>query len=275
MAMLFMDPELMELMQDFYVLTGIRVVLFDDGFNEITSYPSGEEIFCTCMRKNRSFEDKCIASDRHAFEECRRSRSLYLFKCHAGLREAAVPLIDGERIIGYMIFGQISDDKNREEFLKRMTELAADYGAEDGAYALIRKIKYRNERQLLAAAKLLEACTAYIRLKELVRPSGRQLIDLIDRFIEQHISEDISVDRICAELGLSRTGLYESVRPYVDGGIAAYVKSRRLEEAKRLIKTTELPIAEIAEAVGFSDYNYFLRCFKKKYGIPSKRLRGS
>ena len=57
MALLLESTELTALMQDFYVLTGIRIVLFDEGGCELLSYPTGEESFCSCMRKNPDFED--------------------------------------------------------------------------------------------------------------------------------------------------------------------------------------------------------------------------
>ena len=110
-------------------------------------------------------------------------------------------------------------------------------------------------------------------LKELVTPSGKRLIDAIDRFIEEHIGEPLDVARICEAFSISRTRLYDTLRPYTDGGIAGYLKRKRLEHAKNLIRTTSLSIPEIASASGFSDYNYFLRLFKKAYGVSSKAMR--
>ena len=120
---------------------------------------------------------------------------------------------------------------------------------------------------------ILEACTEYIRLKELVKPTGQQLIDAIALYIDEHIGETIDVERICTAFRISRTRLYDSLRPFVDGGIAAFVKQRRLLKAKELIENTTLPIDRIADAVGFGDYNYFLRVFKQTYGVSSGKLR--
>lgn len=48
-------------------------------------------------------------------------------------------------------------------------------------------------------------------------------------------------------------------------------KSKRLLKAKELLQATDMSVAEIATAVGFSDYNYFLRAFKKAFGISPKK----
>ena len=102
---------------------------------------------------------------------------------------------------------------------------------------------------------------------------GQQLIDSLSSYVDEHMSEDIDVSRVCEALHVSRTRLYESLRPYVKGGVADFVKQRRLLKAKELITSTDLPISAIAEAVGFADYNYFLRVFKQVYGVSSGNLR--
>jgi len=63
------------------------------------------------------------------------------------------------------------------------------------------------------------------------------------------------------------------MQQYTSGGVANFIRKKRLEKAKLLIKTTEMKIPEISNAVGFSDYNYFLRVFKKQFGISPKKYR--
>ena len=47
----------------------------------------------------------------------------------------------------------------------------------------------------------------------------------------------------------------------------------RINKAKELLKTTSLSLAEISEAVGFNDYFYFIKKFKKEVGVtPGKYL---
>lgn len=273
MPLTIQDGELLELMEDFYVLTGIRLALFDEYHTELASYPQGGEGFCARMRQNEAFDCRCRESDEESFCRCRRTGSMHIYQCHAGLIEATVPICEDGRIIAYMMLGQITDRKNREELYAELSDLCRTYGVEEDMSTKIRKIKYRNERQIRAASKILDACTEYIRLKEIVKPSGEQLIGAIRRFVDSHIDEPIDVDRICREFDISRTSLYDSIRPYHQGGIASFVRHRRLEIARRMIRKTDLPISEIASRVGFSDYNYFLRVFKQTYGISSKKIR--
>ncbi len=273
MPLLYRDAELIELMQDFYSISGIRIVLFDANGEELVAYPKGEQSFCHCMRKNPDFLSKCQESDREAFEQCRRQNKLQISKCHAGLIEASVPMVSDGKIIGYMMLGRITDKKDKTELLGVVKTHCADYKIDAETEERIKRIKYRNEKQIRAAAKILDACCEYVRLRELVHPSGKRLIDSVEKFVDEHISEEISVDRICREFNISRTKLYETVRPFTKGGIAAFVKNKRLERARELLKSTSMSVTEISDACGFADYNYFLREFKKKYNMSTKEMR--
>ena len=51
MPSFFYNNDLPELMENFYTLTGIRIVLFDSEFNEILSFPSNEVSFCSLLQK--------------------------------------------------------------------------------------------------------------------------------------------------------------------------------------------------------------------------------
>lgn len=266
------DSELLELMKNFYVLTGLRMVLFDENYNEIISYPEERQPFCECMRQNKEFDSLCRKSDKASFEACRKSQKLVMYKCHAGLFEATAPITDGGSTIGYIMFGQTADKKQKDEFLERLSEICKKYPMPN-APDKIEKIKYKSLKQLEAAAKILEVCTSYILNKELIRPSRIHLKSSIDEYISKHLSEEITVSTLCKNFNISRTRLYEAMKPYIDGGIATYVRKKRLSQAKHLLKSTDIPIPQISDKVGFSDYNYFLRAFKKEFGISPKQLQ--
>lgn len=52
-----------------------------------------------------------------------------------------------------------------------------------------------------------------------------------------------------------------------------YLKLYRLEVARKRIKSQETSIGNIAAECGFSDANYFTRCFKAHFGIAPSRYR--
>lgn len=260
-------------MKNFYTLTGIRIVLFDEDYNEIFAYPKDCLPYCNCMRQNDEFYGQCRKSDNMSFETCKKTGILTMYKCHAGLIEATSPIMHNNAIIGYVMFGQVSDSKDKDNFKSSLITLAKKYGFTDEAVEIVKKVKFKSKNQLVAASKILEACTSYILLKEIVKPSRIELFTSIDEYITEHLAEDISVNLLCRKFNISRTSLYELYKQYVPGGIASHIKSKRLQKAKELLLTTDLSATEISRTIGFSDYNYFLMSFKKHFGVSTKTIR--
>ena len=52
-----------------------------------------------------------------------------------------------------------------------------------------------------------------------------------------------------------------------------YLQNLRVEEAKRLLESTELPIEDISEQTGYSDTSFFRRLFKRLTGLTPSRYR--
>jgi len=266
--------KLNELMQAFYTLTAIKIAIFDSEYNEILSCPEKHCAFCKLMHDNRETSLCCIESNYQSFEHCKKSGELMVYHCHAGLIEAAAPLKDNGVIIGYIMFGQITDIADQAELVRKLQLICSEHRIgekfEDSQAA---SVTYKSREQIMAAAKILEACTFYVLLKKMIFLEKQQFVNRLNLFIEKHIAEDISVKNLCSEFQISRSKLYEVSNQYLGIGIAEYIKEKRIRKAKDCLRNTELSVADIAERVGFADYNYFCRSFKKEVGVPAKRFR--
>ncbi len=261
-------------MRSFYELTGIRFILFDAGCNKIISYPENECAFCEAMRKYPATSRKCAISDRKAFKVCREKDGPFLYKCHAGLVEASLALKENDRVVGYLMFGQMTDNSEKEDVAKELIKYCADYGIpKTDVIHCIEEIKYTDNKRILAAAKILEACMSYIMLKELITPENDRIFLEAKEYIEEHLSESLEIYGICAHLGISRTKLYEIFRKEANLGVSEYIRKRRMHKAKKLLKNTKNPVWEIALEVGFDDYTYFSRVFKTAYGKSPREMR--
>jgi two-component system response regulator YesN len=62
-------------------------------------------------------------------------------------------------------------------------------------------------------------------------------------------------------------------KKYTKSTFSEYINNLRLETAVKLLKTTEFTIEEIAQRTGYNDYFYFIKLFKKNYGVPPARFR--
>ena len=267
---------LKELMCDFYILTGLKIVIFDDECNEIQSYPDKHCMFCSMIQNNPVTRPFCLNSNLHSFEECRKSGKLVIYHCHAGLIEATAPLKEKGIIIGYIMFGQVSDIRDKQiiaiDILKQFESSDLDLFMLQSA---IRKIKYKSIPEIKAAAKILEACTYYILQNELISLKHEQLVHKMNKFINENLQIEITISILCEKLHVNRTKLYEITRQYLGAGIAEYIMAKRMEKAKSLILETDERISKISESTGFSDYSYFSKVFKKTFGQSPSAYRVS
>lgn len=271
---------LLELMQDFHILTGIRIVIFDNSYREILAWPTSRCAFCQMMHDHDYTRAKCSESDADSFKRCRQKAGLEIYHCHAGLVEATAPLIDNNMIIGYIMFGQISDLPDRQATVKMLQAALQRYQLKvpdtcrnPEPCADIYTVTHKTVEQIRAAAKILEACTSYVLLKDMITLQRRNFANNLNTFLMEHLSEDLSIERLMKEFHISRNKLYDSANEYLGIGIAEHIKRLRIKESRRLLKETDLAIHEIAGQVGFNDYNYFCRIFKKEVGMPARQYR--
>lgn len=272
MKLEFNEIQLLELMKNFHTLTGIRIVLFDDEYHERLSYPSCDCAFCAQIKQRSSTKQFCSESDLHSFQQCKTARKLIIYHCYAGLIEAVVPLIDNHIVIGYLMFGQISDAADYDE-LKNILSKNNLLEFSPKLEALLTDIPLKSSEQIQAAAKIMEACTLYALMNETIALRQQNFTKHLRDYLLPRLSEHLDARIIAEELHISRSKLYLSCDKYLGMGIAEYIHILRIKEAQRLLKESNLTVTQISDKVGFADYNYFCRIFKKETGHSAKKYR--
>lgn len=266
---------LYEVIKAFYTITQIKIAVYNLNFEEIAAYPREQRGLCALMETCAEAEGCCHRTTSQLFARCREAGgSTVSHKCHAGLTEVAAPLLDNGQTIGYVIFGQITDDPDRQHFADDVIRRCSSYGfPENQLKRLAGEICFVSAEQIAALSFVLNMITSYIVTNHLAYASEQPLAHKILDEIHSDLTRDLSVNALCRRFGISRSTLYQIMAPFTPDGIAEYVKKLRLEKAARLLTDTDLPIWQIAESIGFRDYEYFLRCFKKYAGISAGQYR--
>ncbi len=266
--------QLQALLRDFHTLTGIRIVIFDEEYREILGYPARHSPFCTLMKANGLTRALCAKSDARSFDQCKATGKLVVTQCHAGLIEAAAPLKDKGLIIGYIMFGQLTGSRDRQQLLAGILEQHAGITAPAADLtAAVRQVKYRSMPEIQAAAKILEAITTYALLNNMVSVRHEQLIHKLNHYIDDHLAENLDSRQLCRQLLVSRTRLYELARQYLGTGLAAYVTRKRMALACQLLTAGSATIGEIAARTGYADYSYFCKVFRRTQGCSPAEYR--
>lgn len=92
MRAVFDKGELLVLLRDFYELTGLRTVVFDEWGMDILSYPQQLPDYCRLVRATPQGEMGCRLCDQKACRQARQEKTTWIYPCHAGLIEAITPI---------------------------------------------------------------------------------------------------------------------------------------------------------------------------------------
>ena len=277
MKLNYNEKELHQLLQDFHDLTRLTLTLYDPEGEWIFSYPTKENCFCNCIKTSPEGAALCDASDRASFEAAKTSGECVIYKCHAGLIEATAPIVSDGFTIGYLMMGQVANAASPEQLQSLIEHALHKYhlneAENDSWKQYAAAIPCISDTQIHAAARIMEACISSILYKKLISIEKQQFEQNINTYILNHLTEDLSVDRLCEHLHLSRRKLYEYSEEFLHCSIAKYIKKMRLQHAQTLLSETNLPISTISEQCGFSDYNYFCRIFKQENGMSARSYR--
>lgn len=263
--------QLATILEAFYTVSHIKSTLYDTEFREILTYPNDHCKFCHIVRDQHI--DRCECSDMQAFKKCRQKGNTIGYCCHIGLYEVVSPLRDGEEIVGYIMFGQMIQKEQKEKTIQKI--LTQYKGLEERSVVAkaLGELESKTSSEIRAATMLMQTCICYLLSNRIVRINRGNFMEELNAYIESHLSQEIMVKDLCQYFGMSRSSFYMLADQCLKEGVMKYIRRMRIEKAKDLLKTTSKHITDISSLVGFLDYNYFLRIFKKETGMSCKAYR--
>lgn len=103
--------------------------------------------------------------------------------------------------------------------------------------------------------------------------SASPLVRAVSAYVQEHLTEDITVDEIAQTLYLSPN--YLSSRFHRESGMTlrTFISQQRISKAKDYLKKTDRSILDISTFLGFSSQAYFQNVFKKMTGMTPKEYR--
>lgn len=270
-------PKLNALLKDFYTLSHIRITVFDDTFQELTSYPQELAPICQIIRSDPKAYENCQICDKNACRIASRQHSTYTYQCHAGLTESIVPLYIHNIPIGYLLFGHVFSYQSQTEGWNCISEKCKAYDLDKNALkTACLELPLIPEDFIVSSSHIMEAVASYLCLEKMAVLTKEKLPAQIDEYISLHFTEELNAKKLCQHFGIGKTQLYEIAQENYGIGIAEHIRRLRIKKAQdMLIDLPELSIAEIASDCGFNDYNYFITVFKKLTGMPPQKYRNN
>lgn len=138
---------------------------------------------------------------------------------------------------------------------------------------LLTSLYAQTAAQFLNIHLLRNHCTYNFKLYD--TQSGLNRIELarVIEYIESNLAREISLDKLAR---LTRMSPYHFARRFkISMNISPhqYVITRRMETARRLLKTTSMSILDVCTQVGYENQSHFTLLFKRFYGVPPGEYR--
>lgn len=92
-------------------------------------------------------------------------------------------------------------------------------------------------------------------------------------YIKRHYSEKLYLSGIASEFSLSEKYFSRYFKKNLGRSFVEYLNSFRIEKAAGLLKSTDMPIGEISLSVGFDNFSYFIKQFKKIHNCTPSYYR--
>ncbi len=140
-------------------------------------------------------------------------------------------------------------------------------------------------RRVYRLAKSLELLMEAIRLDnegQWLAMGGQGKFSLADtqralvarRLIDEHWSEPLTLQGIARACGLNRAKLTAAFREIFHCSIGEALATKRLDEARRMLLTTDLPVSSVGYRNGYRNNAAFSRAFSRRFGVPPTGFRG-
>ena len=133
----------------------------------------------------------------------------------------------------------------------------------------ITKMRMPEARQLVSDC--LRAVTAY---REHALDTSAAIMSRAKAYIMDHFaSVDLSVREVADVIGLSPNYFSNVFKQYMGTSFTRYLTAYRMEKAQEMLRTTNEPVVEIAQRVGYSNPNYFSSVFHREVGVTPLSYR--
>lgn len=124
-----------------------------------------------------------------------------------------------------------------------------------------------------------EKCECYFKAlyysinESFERNKHNPVIEQIKKFIDSNIHRQITVTEISKLVFLSPNYCNSFFKKQTGMTLTEYIISRKMKKAKQLLISTDKSLTEISTAVGYDNYSYFSRTFKKVTGYTPVKFR--
>ena len=241
----------------------VSVHFKDDIFNHmhdslasmILPYNCHTNAYCV-MVKNSNY-NKCLLNQKKILTKCK-SENAFCHICHAEVNEYIYPICQNTAVVGFIAVSGYRRNNPTECNILNYNLWNRNLGAE---------IPLKICNSVIPPLCFMLECALQTYLME----NGDEYNQILQFLHEYHTN--ITLYDLTKHFNRSKSHISHMFKKENGISLRAYCNKLKLEDSKKLLLETDIPITEIALNVGFNDTSYFIHLFKNKFGISPLKYR--
>lgn len=221
----------------------------------ILHYNSHKNAYCLMAKKTN--HNKCLLNQENILTKCQ-SGETFCHVCHAEVYEYIYPIYKNDCVVGFIAVSGYRRNNPTECNILNF-DLWGNF--------LETKIPFK-----LCNVLIPPLCIMLERALDIYSKENSNEYNQILQFLNEYHT-NITLSDLARHFNRSKSHISHLFKKENGMTIRAYCNNLKLEDAKRLLLKTDLPITEIALNVGFNDISYFIHLFKNKFKITPFQYR--
>ncbi len=262
--------DLDKLSEDFFNATGIALDILDENLMLLNKHTVNCNPYCNLLQSTKKGKKDCKYSDEIIIKRCKETGESQMHMCHAGLVDVAIPIKHDNMIIGYIVLGQIKNNKDFSSIAHKLTDSPVNPKKLEKIYNQLEFFDTDKIKSIITIAIIL---AKHILLDNIITLKSNKNIERIVSYINDNLESNLTVSKISEAVNLSKSTLYSVLSSHFNCTVNEYINKKRIEKSIKLLMDTDLSIDEIAQKSGFSSMSYYSKTFKKIHGVSPLKFR--
>jgi len=278
--------------------TGVAVIVVDYKGNPITKHSCCSN-FCTKVRNDQKLGKLCEKCDSRGGLEAARNQDAYIYLCHLGIVDIAIPIVVENQYLGAVMAGQVLLPNREESELERIVSKKYQVNLDD--YPELKD--YYNELNVMgqdkieAVAHMINHLINYIVAEAVLKTSmydighhndkqfdvgdikiedhKRILLKPALNYIDENYKDKIYMEKMAYLCNISPGYFSKIFKRETGENFSNYVNIVKVNKGKSMLESTDEPVVNISLDLGFEDCGYFIKVFKKYLGDTPANYRKS
>lgn len=245
--------------------------------------------FCNAVRNHSEIKYLCEKCDSRGGLEAARLKRPYMYMCHMGIVDFAIPIIYQNLYIGAVMCGQVLLPPDERPNVERIISDQSNIAFTPEAPALYRNLTIMKKADIETSIQMISYICNY-RLSNVIAAFDKQnnspdtppfkrinksasIIQPAINYIKDNYPNEIKLNMVASLCDISPSYFSKLFKKVMGKNIINYINEIRIEQGRHLLLTTNKSIGSIAFDVGFEDSGYFIKVFKSETGVTPSAYR--